>query len=410
MVLNYIWFGFFALGFLIALCKLIFLGDANVFPDMVKAVGDTSKSAFELALGLTGAMCFWLGIMKVGEKGGAINYLSKAISPFFRRLFPDVPKDHPAMGSIIMNYSANMLGLDNAATPLGLKAMEQLQEINPNKDTASNSMIMFMTLNTAGFTIIPVTILALRTEAGSINPFSIFIPLLIATYGTMLSGMIMVSIWQRIKWDMVLLSGVTALVCLLAGTAASFIYYPDQARILFNVIGPLVIFSIIVSFLSLAFFRKLDVYDSFITGAKEGFGVVINILPYLVAMLVAISIFRSSGGMDLLMNSVKWIFDNSGINSEFVDALPVGLMKPFSGSGARGLMAEIYQNKNFGPDSIVGYIATLMNGSHDTTFYMIALYFGRVAITKTRYIVATGLLTDLVSIILSIILAYIFFG
>ncbi len=409
MALNYIWIFFFIAAFVIATCKLIFLGDVEVFNKLVGATTDMSKTAFDISLGLTGVICFWLGIMRIGEKGGALHYLAKAISPFFKRLFPEIPPEHPALGSIIMNYSANMLGLDNAATPLGLKAMKELQELNTDKEVASNSMIMFLTLNTAGFTIIPVSIIAFRSEAGAANPADIFLPLLIATYTTMISGLLLCAVWQKIKFDKVLLTWLACIVGALLG--ATFLFKTmgsSTLKLVTNVAGPLIIFSVISSFMILALYRKINVYDAFIEGAKEGFDVAIKIIPFLIAMLVGIGVFRAAGGLDMIIDGLGRALSFVGLDAQFVEALPVGLMKPFSGSGARGLMVETM--KTNGADSLVSYMACLMNGSHDTTFYIIAVYFGSIAIKNTRYAIATGLITDLVSIVVSIALAYLFFG
>lgn len=414
MVLNIIWILFFVLSFIIILYKVIFLNDYTVMPATVNAITDSAKTAFELSIGLTGAMCFWLGIMRIGEKGGAINIFSRLITPFFSRLFPEIPKNHPAMGSILMNYSANMLGLDNAATPFGLKAMKELQAINPEKESASNAMIMFLTLNTAGFTIIPVSIIAFRASANAANPTDIFIPLLIATYGGMISGLILCTFIQKIKWDFVLTSWIAGMIAFVAGLTYLFSSMSkEKMEIVSNNLGGFIIFSIIVSFISLAFYKKVDVYDSFIDGAKEGFEVAVKIIPYLVAMLVAISVFRASGGMSTITDGIKYLISSLGFDTRFVDALPVAIMKPFSGGGAKGLMAELIDPKNtngLGVDSFAGRLAGIFNSSHDTTFYVLAVYFGSVAIKKTRYVVATSLFAELVSIILSIVVCYIFFG
>ncbi|MEZ5026022.1 MAG: nucleoside recognition domain-containing protein [Chitinophagales bacterium] len=414
MVLNYIWILFFVLAFIIVLFKMIILGDTTVMSETINAITDSSKIAFEISLGLTGVMCFWLGIMKVGEKGGAISIFSRLISPFFSRLFPEIPKDHPAMGSILMNYSANMLGLDNAATPLGLKAMNELQEINPNKEQASNAMIMFLTLNTAGFTIIPVSIIAFRATAGAVNPTDIFLPLLISTYGGMIAGLILCTIIQKIKWDFVLTAWVLGIVGFIGGLTYLFSSLPKETmEILSNIIGGFIIFSVIITFIAFAFFKKVDVYSTFIDGAKEGFEVTVKIIPYLVAMLVGIGIFRASGGMEMITDGIAYLFKNLGLDTRFVDALPVAIMKPFSGSGARGLMVDLIKpvaEGGLGADSFAGRLSGIFNGSHDTTFYVLAVYFGSVAIKKTRYVVATSLFAELVSIVLSIVVCYIFFG
>jgi spore maturation protein SpmA len=414
MVLNYIWILFFVLSFIILLFKLIVLGDTTAISTTVNAITDSSKTAFEISLGLTGVMCFWLGIMRVGEKGGAIAIFSKLISPFFSRLFPEIPKDHPAMGSILMNYSANMLGLDNAATPLGLKAMNELQEINPNKEQASNAMIMFLTLNTAGFTIIPVSIIAFRATAGALNPTDIFLPLLISTYGGMIAGLIVCTFIQKIKWDFVLTAWVLGIIGFISGLTLLFSTMPKETmEIVSNVVGGLIIFSVIITFITLAFFKKVNVYESFIDGAKEGFEITVKIIPYLVAMLVGIGVFRASGGMEMITHGISYCFNALGFDTRFVDALPVAIMKPFSGSGARGLMVDLIKpvaEGGLGADSFAGRLAGIFNGSHDTTFYVLAVYFGAVAIKKTRYVVATSLFAEFVSIVLSILVCYVFFG
>jgi len=414
MVLNYIWILFFVLSFIIVLIKMIVFGDTTVMPATINAITDSSKTAFEISLGLTGVMCFWLGIMKVGENGGAIRIFSRLISPFFSRLFPEIPKDHPAMGSILMNYSANMLGLDNAATPLGLKAMKELQDINPNKEQASNAMIMFLTLNTAGFTIIPVSIIAFRATAGALNPTDIFLPLLISTYGGMIAGLILVTFLQKIKWDFVLSAWVLGIVAFISGLTYIFsTMTKEQMEIVSNIVGGLIIFSVIITFIAFAFFKKVNVYESFIDGAKEGFEVTVKIIPYLVAMLVGIGIFRASGGMEMITHGIASLFNSLGFDTRFVDALPVAIMKPFSGSGARGLMVDLIKpvaEGGLGADSFAGRLAGIFNGSHDTTFYVLAVYFGAVAIKKTRYVVATSLFAELVSIVLSIVVCYVFFG
>ena len=409
MVLNYLWVLFFLVSFAIGIIKLIG-GDTEVIPAMVNSTFTMSKTAFEIALALTGAMCLWLGIMKIGEKAGAIRVLSRLVGPFFSRLFPGIPKDHPAMGSILMNYSANMLGLDNAATPLGLKAMEELQSINDKKDTASNAMIMFLTLNTAGFTIIPVSILAFRMEAGAANPTDIFLPLIIATYASLLVGMITVALVQRINLlDKVVLAYMGGLIAGLAGLVYAVKNMPEeQVSILVNTGGNVIILSIIIAFISAAIVKKVNVYDTFIEGAKEGFSVAIRIVPFLVAMLVAIGLLRTSGTMEFITDSIAAFIGLLGMDTTFVDALPVGLMKPFSGGGARGLMADTM--KTFGADSFVGRLSCIFNGSSDTTFYILALYFGSVGIRNTRYAVVTGLIADLASVVISIWVCYLFFG
>lgn len=409
MVLNYLWILFFLVSFVIGIVKLM-MGDQEVIPAMVNSTFDMAKTAFEISLGLTGVMTLWLGLMKVGEAGGAIKVLSKLVGPFFSRLFPEIPKDHPAMGSILMNFSANMLGLDNAATPLGLKAMEELQAINPEKERASNAMIMFLTMNTAGLTIIPVSIMAFRVQAGAANPSDIFLPLIIATYGSLLFAMLLVAFIQRIRiFDIVLLSYIAGLLLFLGGLLYITRSLPqEQLSVVVGVAGNLIILSIVIAFISLALYRRINVYETFIEGAKEGFSVAVKIIPYLVAMLVAIGLLRTSGTMDILTNGISSLVAALGFDTSFTGALPVGLMKPFSGSGARGLMVDAMTA--YGPDSFVGRLACIINGSTDTTFYILALYFGSVGIRNTRYAAATGLLGDLAGLLLSIAVAYLFFA
>jgi spore maturation protein SpmA len=409
MVLNYLWILFFLVSFIVGLIQLV-QGNMDVIPAMVNSTFDMSKTAFEIALGLTGAMTLWLGLMKVGEAGGAIRLLSRLVGPFFSRLFPEIPKDHPAMGSILMNFSANMLGLDNAATPLGLKAMTELQEINPHKDRASNTMIMFLTMNTAGLTIVPVSILAFRMQAGAANPTDIFLPLVLATYGSLLFAMLLVALIQRINLlDGVLLAYLFGLITLLGGIFYIVRVMPDEqmSRVV-SVSGNLIILSIIVIFISLAVWKRVNVYETFIEGAKEGFQVTIKIIPYLVAMLVGIGLLRSSGTMSILTDTVAQGISMLGMDTRFTDALPVGFMKPFSGSGARGLMVDAMNE--YGADSFVGRLACIINGASDTTFYILALYFGSVGIRNTRYAAATGLMADLAGLVLAIVVAYVFFG
>lgn len=409
MVLNYLWVLFFLVSFVVAIVKL-FLGDMQVITEMVNSTFSMSKTAFEISLGLTGVMTLWLGLMKVGEAGGAIRIISKLVGPFFSRLFPEIPKNHPAMGSIMMNFSANMLGLDNAATPLGLKAMKELQEINPHKERASNAMIMFLTINTAGLTIIPVSILAFRTQAGAANPTDIFLPLIIVTYGTLLIAVLTLAVFQKINiFDKVILAYFAGIL----GFIGSMVYLvkslpAEQMEKIIGVSGNLIILTIIMSFIALAFFRKVNVYESFIEGAKEGFQVSITIIPYLVAMLVAIGLLRSSGSLDLITDSIKYAVAWIGWDTSFVEALPVAIMKSFSGSGARGLMVDLMNDA--GADSFVGSLACIMNGASDTTFYILALYFGSVSIRNTRYAAGIGIFADIISTIMAILVAYLFFS
>lgn len=409
MVLNYIWVAFFLIAFVVGLIKLIFFGDVEVFPQMMGSTFDMAKMGFEISLGLTGVMTLWLGLMKVGEKGGVIRIMAKVVGPLFSKLFPDIPKGHPATGSILMNIAANMLGLDNAATPLGLKAMDQLQDINPKKDTASNPMIMFLVLNTSGLTLIPISIMVYRAQLGAVDPSDIFLPILLATFFSTMVGIISVSLFQKLnllnKVVLTYLGGFTLLV-------ASIIWYfsiipQEQIEVISSVSSNVILFSIITSFIGLALYRKVNVYEAFIDGAKDGFKIAIKIIPYLVAILVAIGVFRASGAMDFLVNGVGWLVSMAGINSDFVPALPTAFMKPLSGAGARGMMVDAMNT--FGPDSFVGRLASTFQGSTDTTFYVLAVYFGSVGIKKTRYAVTCGLIADFAGILAAIFIAYLFF-
>ncbi len=410
MVLNYIWIFFFVAAFIVALFKLVFDGDTEVFGQMMKSTFDMSKTGFEISLGLTGVLTLWMGIMKVGEKGGAVGVMSRLIHPFFRRLFPELPADSPAYGSIMMNIAANMLGLDNAATPMGLKAMQQMQETNVRKDTATNAQIMFLVLNTSGLTIVPVSIMVYRAQLGAVNPADIFIPILLATYFSTLVGLIAVAIWQRInllnKVILAYLGGGTLLI-------AGIIWYfstldKEMIATVSGVVSNVVLFSIIISFIVMAFIRRINVYEVFIDGAKEGFSVAVKIIPYLIAILVAIGVFRASGAMDVLMSGIERMVEGMGFNSDFVAALPTALMKPLSGSGARGLMIDTMNT--YGADSFAGRLASTFQGATDTTFYIIAVYFGAVGIKNTRYAVPCGLIADFAGIIAAIVIAYLFFA
>lgn len=410
MVLNYIWIFFFVAAFIVALFKLVFDGDTEVFGQMMKSTFDMSKTGFEISLGLTGVLTLWMGIMKVGEKGGAVGVMSRLIHPFFRRLFPELPADSPAYGSIMMNIAANMLGLDNAATPMGLKAMQQMQETNVRKDTATNAQIMFLVLNTSGLTIVPVSIMVYRAQLGAVNPADIFIPILLATYFSTLVGLISVAIWQRInllnKVILAYLGGGTLLI-------AGIIWYfstldKEMIATVSGVVSNVVLFSIIISFIVMAFIRRINVYEAFIDGAKEGFSVAVKIIPYLIAILVAIGVFRASGAMDVLMSGIERMVEGMGFNSDFVAALPTALMKPLSGSGARGLMIDTMNT--YGADSFAGRLASTFQGATDTTFYIIAVYFGAVGIKNTRYAVPCGLIADFAGIIAAIVIAYLFFA
>ena len=409
MVLNYIWIAFFLVAFIIALARLVFLGDFDVFPAMMDSTFSSSKTAFEISLGLTGVLALWLGIMKIGERGGLVNALARLLSPVFVKLFPDIPKGHPVTGSIFMNVAANMLGLDNAATPLGLKAMEQLQELNPKKDTATNPMIMFLVLNTSGLTLIPVSILVYRAQMGAAQPTDIFIPILLATFFSTLAGVIATSLYQRINLlnrTMILTLGGACLF--VAGVIWGF---SQLDSLMMNRVSTtaanILLMTIIVGFILAGVRKKVNVYDAFIEGAKDGFTTAVRIIPYLVAILVGIGVFRASGAMDYLVGSVKWLVDAIGMDSQFVEALPTALMKPLSGSGARGMMVDAMTT--YGADSFVGRLSCVFQGSTDTTFYILAVYFGSVGVRYTRHAVACGLLADLAGIISAITICYLFF-
>ena len=410
MVLNYIWIAFFVISFVIALGKLIFMGDTAVFTDMMTASTTSAKSAFELSLGLTGVLSLWMGIMKIGEKGGLVATLARVLSPVLCKIFPDVPKGHPAMGTMFMNFSANMLGLDNAATPLGLKAMQELQELNPKKDTASNPMIMFLVLNTSGLTLIPVSVLTFRTEMGAANPTDVFLPILIATTVATLVGLLVTCIYQRINLfnrTMVLfLLGVCLFIA--GGTWGMMLLSQVRIEALSTSLAGVTLFSIIILFILSGVKAKINVYEAFIEGAKDGFGTAVRIIPYLIAILVAIAVFRASGGMDVIMDGIAWCAAALGADTDFVGALPTAIMKPLSGSGARGMMVDAMNT--YGADSFAGRLACIFQGATDTTFYILAVYFGSVGIRKTRHALTCGLLADLAGIIAAIVVGYIFFG
>ncbi len=409
MVLNYIWIAFFVIAFIVALGKLLFTGDVNIFTELINATFDSSKSAFEISLGLTGILSLWLGIMKIGENSGMINALSNWLSPVFCRLFPDIPKGHPAMGSIFMNLSANMLGLDNAATPMGLKAMKELQELNPKKDTASNPMIMFLVINTSGLILIPVSIMMYRSQMGAAQPTDIFIPTLLTTAFSTIVGVTTVSISQRInllnKPILMLIGGISiffaAIIWLFTQVGR------DEMGVYSTLVANVLLFSIILTFILWGVRKRINVYDSFIEGAKEGFTTAIRIIPYLVAFLVGIAVFRASGAMDIIVNGIGYVVGLFGIDTTFVGALPTALMKSLSGSGANGLMIDTMQVH--GADSLVGRMSCVARGASDTTFYILAVYFGSVGISKTRNAVTCGLIADFSGIIAAIIISYIFF-
>jgi len=409
MALNIVFILFFLIAFAVELYKLIFLGDTNVFQERVTGTFDYAKTGAEISRGLIGIMTLWLGIMKVGEKGGVVRAFAKIVGPFFSKLFPEIPKNHPALGSILMNFSANMLGLDNAATPLGLKAMQELQELNGEKDTASNAMIMFTVLNASNIVFLPISIMAYRSQEGAHDPSDVFIPILIGTFCSLLTGLISVSIYQRINlFNKTVLAYLGAIILFIAG----MLYYfstlsPAEIGKISSVAGNLILFGIIILFVTMALLRKVNVYEAFIEGAKEGFDIAVKIIPYLVAILVAVGVFRASGCMDYLVKGIGGAFHWIGINTDFVPALPVALMKPLSGSGARGLMVELMHK--LGADSFPGRVACVIQGSTETTFYVLAVYFGSVSIKKTRHALPCALLAELAGVIAAIIIAYIFF-
>lgn len=409
MVLNYIWVAFFLVAFVIAAVKLLVWGDVEVFPAIMDSTFATAKTAFEISIGLTGALSLWLGILNVGEKGGVVNAMARLLGPLFSKLFPDVPKGHPVVGNIFMNISANMLGLDNAATPLGLKAMESLQELNPRKDTATNPMIMFLVLNTSGLTLIPVSIMVYRAQMGAAAPTDVFVPLLIATFFSTLAGIVVTSLYQRIN-----LLNRTLLLALGGMSAAVAALIWGFSRLdgpMMNLVGTttanVLLFLIIIGFLVAGLRRRVNVYDAFVEGAKGGFSTAVRIIPYLVAMLVAIGVFRASGAMDWLIAGIGWLVGLTGCDADWVGALPTALMKPLSGSGARGMMVDAMST--YGPDSFVGRLSCVFQGSTDTTFYILAVYFGSVGVRHTRHAVTCGLLADLAGIVAAVAVCYLFF-
>jgi len=409
MALNYIWIFFFAVAFVIGLVKLIFFGDMNIFAEMMNSTFVMAKTGFDISLGLTGVLTLWMGIMKIGEKGGVVAVFSRLVGPFFNKLFPSLGKDHPAYASIMMNIAANMLNLDNAATPMGLKAMKEMQETNPSPDTASDAQIMFLVLNASGLTIIPISIMVYRAQLGAVNPSDVFIPILLATFISTLAGLISVAWHQKInlldKTILAYLGGLTAFI-------AAIIWYfaglpKDQIQTISSVASNLIIFSIIISFIFLALRKKVNVYDAFIEGAKDGFQTAIMIIPYLIAILVAIGVFRTSGAMEWFISGLGWLFQQMGINTDFIAALPTALMKPLSGSGSRGMMVDTM--KMYGADSFAGRVACTIQGSADTTFYILAVYFGSVGIKNTRYALTCGLIADFAGVVAAILMAYLFF-
>lgn len=410
MVLNYIWIAFFFIAFAIAVIRLVCFGDVEVFPAIMNSTFETSRTAFEISLGLTGVLSLWLGVMKIGERGGVVNALARVLSPVFCRLFPEIPKGHPVTGNIFMNIAANMLGLDNAATPLGLKAMEGMQALNPRKDTATNAQIMFLVLNTSGLTLIPVSIMVYRAQQGAAQPTDVFVPILLATFFATLGGIIITSLYQRInllnRTMLLTLGGMSAAV------AALIWGFSRMDSAMMNLVGTnvanVLLFLIIIMFLAAGVRRKVNVYEAFIEGAKEGFQTAVRIIPYLVAILVSIGVFRASGAMDWLIGGVTALVQMTDLDAEWVGALPTALMKPLSGSGARGMMVDAMST--YGADSFVGRLSCIFQGSTDTTFYILAVYFGSVGVRYTRHAVVCGLLADLVGVIAAIGMAYLFFG
>ena len=409
MALNYIWIFFFVSAFIIGLARLIFFGDTEVFPAMMNSTFDMAKSGFEISLGLTGVLTLWMGIMRIGEKGGVVAIFASLLGPFFNKLFPELGKNHPAYGPIMMNIAANMLNLDNAATPVGLQAMKEMQESNPNKERASNAQIMFLVLNASGLTIIPVSIMVYRAQLGAANPSDIFIPILIATFFSTLAGLVSVAIYQKINlFDKVILAylgGLTAFVIALIWYFSTL--EKDAISQISNIASNVILFSVIISFIGMGVIRRVNVYDAFIDGAKEGFGTAIKIIPYLIAILVAIGVFRESGALEWMVSGFTWFFNTVGINADFTPALPTAFMKPLSGSGARGMMVDAMTT--YGADSFIGRAVCTIQGSADTTFYILAVYFGSVGIKNTRYAVVCGLIADFVGITAAILMAYLFF-
>ncbi len=409
MVLNYIWIAFFLIAFVVAVVKLVFMGDVEVFPAMMNSTFSSAETAFTISLGLTGVLSLWLGIMKIGEKGGVVNMLARWMSPLFCRLFPDIPKGHPVTGTIFMNIAANMLGLDNAATPLGLKAMEEMQTLNPKKDTASNPMIMFLVLNTSGLTLIPVSVMVYRAQMGAAQPTDVFIPILLATFFSTIVGMVAVCLYQRIsllnRTMLTILGGMCGAVALIIWGVSQL--SREQMDLYSSLVANIFLFLIIIGFILAGMRKRVNVYDAFVEGAKEGFQTAVRIIPYLVAVLVAIGVFRASGAMDLLLDGIGAAVVAMGFDAEFVGALPTALMKPLSGSGARGLMVDAMQT--YGADSFVGRLACLFQGSTDTTFYILAVYFGSVGIRQTRHAVPCGFLADAAGITAALFICYLFF-
>ena len=411
MALNIVWIAFILIAFVIAIIKSVFFGDTLIFKTLTDGIFDSAKSSvLDVAFPLVGTMVFFLGIMNIAEKAGAVGWLARRLNPLMKRLFPEVPSGHPAMGEMVMNFSANLLGLDNAATPFGLKAMQSLQTLNADKEKASNSQIMFLVLHTSGLTIIPLSIITYRIAAKSKEATSIFIPCVLATLCTTLASIIVVSFMQKVKWDAVLLASIGLILLLVTGTLYLLSAMSDEQRNVFsNVAGNAILLSIIVAIILSGAIKRIPVFDTFIEGAKDGFGVVLKIIPYLVGMLVAIRVFRDSGALGYITNSIAWALHFTGINTDFVPSLPVAIMRPFSGGAARALMLDVFANPRYGPDSFVGKMSSLFQGSADSTFYIIALYFGSVGIKKVRHAVWAGLCADVIGIVTAIIIGYFFF-
>ena len=410
MVLNYIWIAFFLIAFVIAVVRLIFFGDVEVFPNIMNSTFETAKQGFEISLGLTGVLSLWMGVMKIGEKGGVVNVLARFLSPLFTRLFPDIPKNHPVYGNIFMNIAANMLGLDNAATPLGLKAMEGMQELNAKKDTATNPMIMFLVLNTSGLTLIPVSIMTYRFQCRAAQPTDIFVPILIATFIATIAGIIITALYQHInllnRTLLLTLGGAVALIAALIGVFMQM--KPEQMNAISGTAANVLLFTVIITFIVAGMRKRINVYDAFIEGAKEGFSTAVRIIPYLIAILVAIGVFRASGAMDWLIGGIRWCVEMTGANADWVGALPTAIMKPLSGSGARGMMVDAMNT--YGADSFIGRLSCIFQGSTDTTFYILAVYFGSIGVSRTRHAVVCGLLADLAGVVAAIGVCYLFFG
>jgi len=409
MVLNYIWIGFFLIAFVVGMVQLVFFHNMDIFPKIMNGTFEYAKTGFEISLGLTGVLTLWMGLMKIGEQGGVVHIFSRAVGPFFHRLFPELGKDHPAIGPIMMNIAANMLGLDNAATPLGLKAMKEMQDTNKNKDRASDPMIMFLVLNASGLTLIPVSIMVYRFQLGAVDPSDIFIPILLATSASTLAGLISVALYQRINlFDRVILAYLGGFAALVS-TAIFFLSRMSREEItaISTVTANMLLFSLIIGFILLAMIRRVNVYEAFIEGAKDGFHVAVKIIPYLIAILVAVGVFRASGAMDLFVDLVRNVLASLNIDTDFIGALPTALMKPLSGSGARGMMVDAM--KTYGADSFTGRVASVIQGSADTTFYIVAVYFGAVGIKNTRYTITCGLIADVAGFLAAIFVSYLFF-